>query len=350
MNKTFIILGIIPFLLTVMHINFPDGPGYMYIPEYLADSFERDISFAKLTDIYFDEDIKEKGFRQYTPEYTFSHYRDSINYTRGSSVLVISPDRVDAQEKSVTWKPRTFQRIALWPALGFQYRLIVGIILYALLFFAWAEYQRRRRRRGHLPGQAVILVQVWTQLIFIYDSNFPCYRSYANTAAPIAKIIMDNRDKMDEYIAEHEQGIHPPPEFLLSFAEENKRKICIPEDILFYPRFPQERHMWVQGVWVSKPPLETTYARVNIDAYTFLYYSPTLRRMQLENTIKRQRPYPIMTCKSLGDGLWLGQYRSHIVAAVMMFWSLLALLALVTFYTIYWIVCMLRPQRLFVTK
>ncbi len=77
----------------------------------------------------------------------------------------------------------------------------------------------------------------------------------------------------------------------------------------FFPGEAQERNIHNGIGFVSKKPFfPYDYIRVNVDLFNYLFYAPGLTE---ENLVEIN---PKLTYRSLGDGIWLGQYSDYIKA------------------------------------
>ena len=86
----------------------------------------------------------------------------------------------------------------------------------------------------------------------------------------------------------------------------------------FFPGEAQERNIHNGIGFVSKKPFfPYDYIRVNVDLFNYLFYAPGLTE---ENLVEIN---PKLTYRSLGEGIWLGQYSDYIKAV---FYLLLAYL------------------------
>ena len=77
----------------------------------------------------------------------------------------------------------------------------------------------------------------------------------------------------------------------------------------FFPGEAQERNIHNGIGFVSKKPFfPYDYIRVNVDLFNYLFYAPGLTE---ENLVEIN---PKLTYRSLGEGIWLGQYSDYIKA------------------------------------
>ena len=137
-------------------------------------------------------------------------------------------------------------------------------------------------------------------------SHFPQPRNYSSSYQDTCFLMRENEPVLRRVLSEQPDISLVELPFLKALPMENG------DDMLnktFFPGEAQERNIHNGIGFVSKKPFfPYDYIRVNVDLFNYLFYAPELTE---ENLVEIN---PKLTYRSLGDGIWLGQYTAYIMA------------------------------------
>ena len=175
--------------------------------------------------------------------------------------------------------------------------------LFLFLFYIVSAFVGKRYNRSFVAIYTWITFALWVPFLWSY---FPHPRNYSSSYQDTWHLMRENEPVLRRVLNEQPDIALVELPFLKALPMENG------DDLLnktFFPGEAQERNIHNGIGFVSKKPFfPYDYIRVNVDLFNYLFYAPGLTE---ENLVEIN---PKLTYRSLGEGIWLGQYSDYIKA------------------------------------
>ena len=175
--------------------------------------------------------------------------------------------------------------------------------LFLFLSYIASVFGGERYKRTLVAGCTLITFALWVLFLLSY---FPHPRNYSSSYQDTWHLMWENEPVLRRVLNEQPDIALVELPFLKALPMENGGDLL---NKTFFPGEAQERNIHNGIGFVSKKPFfPYDYIRVNVDLFNYLFYAPELTE---ENLVEIN---PKLTYRSLGDGIWLGQYSDYIKA------------------------------------
>ena len=187
------------------------------------------------------------------------------------------------------------------------------VVFYFLIFmFGLLPLCKGPQSNSVVAVYTLFTFALWGVFLWLH---FPHPRNYSSSYLDTWHLMRENESVLRRVLNEQPDIALVELPFLKSLPMENGGDLL---NKTFFPGEAQERNIHNGIGFVSKKPFfPYDYIRVNVDLFNYLFYAPELTE---ENLVEIN---PKLTYRSLGNGIWLGQYSDYIKAV---FYLLLAYL------------------------
>ena len=306
--------------------QFPANLPAYAVNEQLQDVIDKNWGLDDMLNNIINEDVPAKNIHFLSGNELVYDIRDAspiINEKGRYGLRVYHADTPPPYSSEITaWNRSTYVHAPMTNVMEGVFKLIIfslgGLILLPVICFV--------SRFGFMYG-CLGKVYAYTFLIFsvillyAYWINLPKSRDYTDTHTELLPLVKSNllelRSVLDS--ADH-SGL-----YTAQFLEKAGFAYVEPENLLLFPKSPQERNICGSYIFVSDGvSMPHKYVRINVDAYTYLFWAPEMSEEEVSALNEN------ITFQYMGDDIWLGKYDARIGDIYrIILWFRLSLMALV---------------------